>query len=92
MMTKDNLWDAKQVRIPRLLGAFVTTGAIASLNIVFSQGLAAINKEQRPFDSIQSASRLYIDYLASEIFNHHSPDCGQVAIPRYKGNVVSEDY
>ena len=76
MMTKNILWNAKRVTIPRPLGAFVTTGAIDSMNIVFSQGLAAVNKEQRPFGSIQSASRLYIDYLASEIFNHHSPDCG----------------
>ena len=76
MMTKKNLWDAKKVTIPRLLGAFVTTGAIDSMNIVFSQGLAVVNKEQRPFNSFQSASRLYIVYLASEVSYHRSVGYG----------------
>ena len=91
MMTKDIMWEAKQV-MPSTFGAFVSVTAIDSVSIVFRQGLAGVNKEQRPFDSTQSESCLSINYLASEILNHHSAGCGLVAMSRDKGNVVSEVY
>ena len=74
MTTKDIMGEAKQV-MTSTFGAFVSTSAIDSMTIDFSQGLAGVNKEQRPFDSTQSASRLYIGYAASEVFNH-SAGCG----------------
>ena len=79
------MWEAKQV-MTSTFGAFVSISAIDSMSIVFSQGLAGVNKEQRPFDSTQSESRLSINYLASEMLNHHSAGCGLVAISRGKGN------
>ena len=70
-MTRTSLRDDTRIKRPRLWEAFMTTGAIQSVDVVFIQGLTVVNKEHRSFSSSQLASRLYIDYPASDGFNHH---------------------
>ena len=71
IMTKDSLWNAKQITFPRILGAFATIGAM--FNEHSRQSRICCRSQEATTNWLNSIGiPQYISYHTHKLSNHHS--------------------